>query len=77
MAKLGDFGLAARSNFKRTTFCGTLDYIAPEMFGKSGHSEKIDVWSVGVLAYELCFGHAPFAADQETEVENNIKQLQI
>jgi len=38
------------------------------MFDRNGHSEKIDIWSVGVLAYELCLGKAPFAAERETEV---------
>ena len=36
--KLGDFGLATRNSTKRMTFCGTLDYIAPEMFDRNGHS---------------------------------------
>jgi serine/threonine protein kinase len=64
-AKLGDFGLAAKvsSSNKRTTFCGTLDYLAPEMFEEHEHCEKVDVWSVGVLAYELNCGKAPFAGE--------------
>lgn len=54
-----------------------MDYIAPEMFDRRGHSEKIDVWSVGVLAYELCSGRAPFASQQDSEVEQQIKRVQL
>lgn len=45
---------------KRTTFCGTLDYVSPEIVMGSEYDEMVDVWSVGVLCYELCTGHAPF-----------------
>lgn len=62
---MADFGW---SNFLpsakdvRETFCGTLDYLAPEMLEKGHkHDFTVDVWSVGVLAYELLTGLSPFA----------------
>ena len=66
MLKIADFGLAIElenTEEKRQTFCGTMDYISPEMFERLGHDEKVDLWSVGVLIYELSCGKAPFESD--------------
>jgi len=62
--KLADFGWSchAPSN-KRQTFCGTLDYLPPEMCteeGKVSYDKTVDIWSIGVLAFELCVGKPPF-----------------
>lgn len=62
--KLGDFGW---SNYqeklkKRQTYCGTVDYLAPEMADRNHkHDHNVDVWSVGVLIFELMTGKAPFS----------------
>lgn len=64
--KIADFGLAIemeQNDEKRQTFCGTMDYMSPEMFTRLGHDFSVDVWSVGVLCYELCCGKAPFESD--------------
>lgn len=45
---------------KRKTECGTLDYLAPEIVKRQEFHKEVDVWTIGVLAYELCSGHAPF-----------------
>ncbi|TDL23309.1 kinase-like protein [Rickenella mellea] len=59
--KIGDFGWSvhAPSN-RRTTLCGTLDYLPPEMVLGKEHSEKVDYWALGVLAYEFLCGVPPF-----------------
>ncbi|KAI1417590.1 kinase-like protein [Hypoxylon sp. FL1857] len=63
--KLSDFGWSVHApNSRRQTMCGTLDYLPPEML-KSGsednyYNEKVDLWSLGVLAYEFLVGEAPF-----------------
>jgi serine/threonine protein kinase len=40
--------------------CGTLDYLPPEMIEGKMHSEKVDLWSLGVLCYEFLVGNPPF-----------------
>lgn len=63
--KISDFGWSVHApGNRRTTYCGTLDYLPPEMIkprspGKS-YDEKVDLWSLGVLAYEFLVGEAPF-----------------
>ena len=59
--KIGDFGWSvhAPSN-RRTTLCGTLDYLPPEMVERRPHSDKVDLWALGVLAYEFLCGVPPF-----------------
>jgi aurora kinase len=63
--KISDFGWSvhAPSN-RRTTYCGTLDYLPPEMIRPGGqdnsYDEKVDLWSLGVLMYEFLVGEAPF-----------------
>lgn len=44
----------------KTTFCGTLDYLSPEMKERGKYNSSVDIWSVGVLTYELILGEAPY-----------------
>jgi serine/threonine protein kinase len=55
--KLTDFGLAKQMNAEEetATFCGTPEYVAPEMIRKENYSYAIDWWALGVLAFELVF----------------------
>lgn len=45
---------------KRSTFCGTTDYVPPEIVEGAEYDERVDIWALGVLLYELASGHAPF-----------------
>jgi serine/threonine protein kinase len=62
--KLCDFGWSVKlKSDKRTTFCGTVEYMAPEIIKKQQYDETIDVWSLGVLLYELITSELPFQAN--------------
>lgn len=62
--KLGDFGWSTRTlTGRRNTFCGTKDYVAPEMAMRKPYTSKIDVWMIGILAFEFVHGFPPFSAD--------------
>ena len=45
---------------KRQTFCGTVDYVPPEIVEGSQYDERVDIWALGILLYELAAGKAPF-----------------
>jgi len=61
--KLTDFGLSKLLKHREEitgSFCGTVEYMAPEIVGKEGHGLAADYWSMGVLIYEMLFGKLPF-----------------
>lgn len=59
--KIADFGWSVKNlEEKRDTFCGTLNYVSPEMISGETYNEKADNWAIGILAYELLVGYSPF-----------------
>jgi serine/threonine protein kinase len=56
----------------RSTFCGTLEYMAPEMLENKPHDDTLDVWSLGILLFELLHGFAPFTGKTPMEILSRI-----
>ncbi|XP_057688876.1 cGMP-dependent protein kinase 2 isoform X1 [Corythoichthys intestinalis] len=76
--KLVDFGFAKklRGGQKTWTFCGTPEYVAPEIILNKGHNFSVDFWSLGILLFELLTGSPPFAgSDQMATYTSVLKGL--
>ncbi|KDN52466.1 kinase-like protein [Tilletiaria anomala UBC 951] len=62
--KISDFGWSVHApGNRRSTMCGTLDYLPPEMIDRQKHGKAVDIWALGVLTYEFVVGDAPFSAE--------------
>ena len=79
VAKLTDFGWSnyMQGDEKRTTVCGSPIYLAPEIVNNRGHDEKVDIWCIGVLMFELMTGSSPFQGNDVQTVKYNISRLKI
>nr|XP_045615315.1 protein kinase C-like isoform X1 [Procambarus clarkii]XP_045615323.1 protein kinase C-like isoform X1 [Procambarus clarkii] len=78
LLKIADFGWSVHSpNERRTTLCGTLDYLPPEMIEGRKYDEKVDIWSLGVLCFEFISGKPSFEATTETETFRRIARVDI
>lgn len=70
-----DFGLSKESidnEGKTYSFCGTVEYMAPEVVNRRGHSKAADWWSLGVLMFEMLTGNLPFQGDDRRETMTQI-----
>ena len=77
--KLCDYGWATYFTPGKflTVYCGTPEYVSPEVIKKYPYNEKVDIWGLGVLIFELVFGYAPFSSTFNEERFNNIKSGKI
>jgi serine/threonine protein kinase len=71
---LTDFGLSKESlqDKKTYSFCGTVEYMAPEIVTRKGHTNAVDWWSFGVLMFEMLTGVLPFKGQNRVET---LKQI--
>lgn len=69
--KIFGFEIAASAEEFRNTICGSSNYISPEMVTNAGYDEKIDIWSAGVLMYEMLNGKHPFLSQTEINSVDN------
>ena len=72
--KITDFGLSKDigNTNNATTFCGTSEYLAPELILQKPYSYPIDMWALGILTYEMILGSTPFYDDNRSKMFTNI-----
>ncbi|CAH8504276.1 unnamed protein product [Dicrocoelium dendriticum] len=80
--RLTDFGLSKESVFdhvgeKTFSFCGTVEYMAPEVISRHGHGTAADWWSFGVLMYEMLTGTLPFQAEHRNDTMQLILKAKL
>ncbi|GMG51324.1 unnamed protein product [Ambrosiozyma monospora] len=76
--KLSDFGWSVYSpGARRTTMCGTLDYLPPEMVEAKNHGKTVDVWALGILMYEFLVGRPPFEEENSKMTYKRIANVDL
>jgi len=76
---LADFGLATKidQNKLAMSFCGTAEYLSPEMLTGEGHDFTVDWWTLGILTYEILVGIPPFFDKNKHAMYKSIKNSNV
>ncbi|XP_017070900.1 ribosomal protein S6 kinase beta-2 [Drosophila eugracilis] len=78
--KLTDFGLCKehiQGGIVTHTFCGTIEYMAPEILTRSGHGKAVDWWSLGALMFDMLTGVPPFTAENRKKTIETILKAKL
>lgn len=77
--KLCDFGFSAflSKDVPRLTLCGTQEYLAPEVLSNKNQTEKVDIWCLGILLYEMLHKHTPFRSRNFFDMLNEITRSTV
>jgi len=72
--KLTDFGCVKESASDEInyTFCGTVEYMAPEILNRSGHGKEVDWWSLGILVHDMLVGSPPFTGNNRKIITERV-----
>ncbi|EUD65677.1 AUR protein kinase [Plasmodium inui San Antonio 1] len=76
--KIADFGFSCQlknKRQKRSTFCGTVDYMPPEIINQIPYDCNVDLWCLGIVIFELLVGFPPFTDDTQERIFSQIKEL--
>eukprot|EP00040_Diaphanoeca_grandis_P004450 m.28785 g.28785 ORF g.28785 m.28785 type:complete len:529 (-) comp15985_c0_seq1:695-2281(-) len=77
---LTDFGLCKESiqgDERTNTFCGTIEYMAPEILNREGHGVEVDWWSLGALLFDMCTGTPPFVGSNRKKTMDKITKANV
>ncbi|GMF52126.1 hypothetical protein BVG19_g2492 [[Candida] boidinii] len=78
IVKISDFGWSVHTQAnRRTTMCGTLDYLPPEMVEAKEHNEQVDTWALGILLYEFLVGKPPFEEEYKSATYRRISKVDL
>lgn len=75
--RLADFGASFFVGKLTHSFCGTLEYMAPEILFAEKQDEKVDIWSLGILLYEMFHGVSPYRGLSSTKIKDKMKSNDI
>lgn len=79
--RLTDFGLSKEGIGNNTSgansFCGTPEYLAPEILNRQGHGRAVDWWSLGALLYEMLTGLPPFYCRDREKLFEKIRSADL